>query len=110
MKNVRIQSRLIQCLVLGMLCLFAALAQAAEIPFGKREVSLTVREQPIAAFLGDFFGQVDIPVVVSAGVKGAVNGNFNGAAETEFRKIARSFGLVSYYDGAVVHFMCQMRP
>jgi type III secretion protein C len=103
MKNARIQNRLIQCLVLGVLCLFTALAQATEIPFGKREVSLTVREQPIAAFLGDFFGQVDIPVVVSAGVKGAVNGNFTGAAETEFRKIARSFGLVSYYDGAVVH-------
>jgi type III secretion protein C len=103
MKNVRIQNRLIQCLVLGMLCLFTALAQAAEIPFGKREVSLTVREQPIAAFLGDFFGQLDIPVVVSASVKGAINGNFTGAAETEFRKIARSYGLVSYYDGAVVH-------
>lgn len=103
MKNVRIQSQLIQCLVLAMLCLLTALAQAAEIPFDKREVSLTVREQPIAAFLGDFFGQVDIPVVVSAGVKGAINGNFTGVAEVEFRKIARSFGLVSYYDGAVVH-------
>ena len=64
---------------------------------------MTVREQPIAAFLQDFFGTMDVPVSVSPGVKGAVNGVFRGTAEKVFSSIQRSFGLMAYYDGAVVH-------
>lgn len=77
--------------------------QASPIPFDDRHVDLTVREQPIAAFLQDFFGTMDVPVSVSPGVKGAVNGVFRGAAEKVFSSIQRSFGLMAYYDGAVVH-------
>jgi type III secretion protein C len=103
MKNIYITKQLVHGLCFWMLCFASGLIFAADIPFGQRTVTLSVREQSIGAFLGDFFGQVDIPVVISANVKGAVNGNFSGPAETEFRKILRSFGLVSYYDGAVVH-------
>ena len=83
------------------LCCGSALA--APIPFAEREISLTAREQPIAAFLSDLFGRVDIPVVVSPNVKGAVNGSFSGPAERVWRNIARAFNLVEYYDGAVLH-------
>lgn len=87
------------------LVLFAAAAGAAAvpIPFGEREVQLSAREQPIAAFLQDLFGLVDLPVTVSPAVKGAVNGSFSGPAERVWRGIARSFGLVEYFDGSVVH-------
>jgi len=92
------------------LCLTALLwvaligsARAAAIPFGDRDVRLTAREQPIHLFLQDLFGLLDLPVAVSPGVKGAVNGQFSGPAERVYRNIARSFGLVEYYDGAVVH-------
>jgi type III secretion protein C len=79
------------------------LAHAAPIPNAQRSVQLSAREQPIAAFLQDLCGLIDVPVSVSAAVKGAVNGNFNGPAETVTRTVSRAFGLVTYYDGAVMH-------
>ncbi|MDO5626159.1 MAG: type III secretion system outer membrane ring subunit SctC [Pseudomonadota bacterium] len=87
---------------LGM-ALLAGAAQAAPIPFEGRQVDLTAREQPIAAFLQDFFGMLDVPVSVSPGASGAVNGVFRGPADRVFANIQRSFGLMAYYDGAVVH-------
>ena len=82
---------------------FSSAAGAMAIPFGEREVALTAREQPIAAFLQDLFGRVDIPVAVSPSVKGAVNGSFSGPAERTWRSVARAFNLVEYYDGTVLH-------
>jgi type III secretion protein C len=90
-------------------CLFivAALsggaAQAMPIPFGDRQAELTAREQPIAGFVQDLFGRLDIPVQVSPNVRGNVNGSFSGPAERTWRSIARAFNLVEYYDGAVLH-------
>ena len=84
-----------------MLC--AGTVHATPIPFEERQVDMTVREQPIAAFLQDFFGTMDVPVSVSANVKGAVNGVFRGPTERVFANIQKSFGLMAYYDGSVVH-------
>ena len=78
-------------------------AAAMPIPFADRPAVLAAREQPIAAFVQDLFGRLDIPVVVSPAVKGAVNGNFGGPAERTWRDIARAFNLVEYYDGSVLH-------
>jgi type III secretion protein C len=76
---------------------------AAPIPFAERNVQLTAREQPVALFLADLFGLVDLPVSVSERVRGAVNGSFEGNAERVWQQISRSFNLVAYYDGSVVH-------
>lgn len=81
----------------------ASVALAMPIPFAEREVQLTAREQPIAAFLQDLFGRLDIPVQVSPSVRGAVNGSFNGPAERTWRQVMRAFNLVEYYDGTVLH-------
>ena len=78
-------------------------ALAMPIPFAERDVQLTAREQPIAAFLQDLFGRLDIPVQVSPSVRGAVNGSFNGPAERTWRQVVRAFNLVEYYDGTVLH-------
>jgi type III secretion protein C len=92
-----------------LLCLFGGLcaalptAQAAPLPHRERPVQLSAREQPIAAFLQDLFGLIDVPVTVSNGVTGAVNGNFSGRAETVVGSVARAFSLVTYFDGAVMH-------
>jgi type III secretion protein C len=88
-----------------LLALLAVLGRvhAMPIPFADREVQLTAREQPIAAFLQDLFGRIDVPVSVSPTVKGAVNGNFSGPAERTWRNIARAFNLVEYYDGNVLY-------
>lgn len=81
----------------------APAAFAAPAPFAERKIQLAAREQPIAAFLQDLFGLLDVPVSVSPSVKGHVNGSFNGEAEGIARSISRAFGLVMYYDGAVMH-------
>ena len=85
------------------LALSAGAVHATPIPFEDRQVDMTVREQPIAAFLQDFFGTMDVPVSVSSNVKGAVNGVFRGPTERVFSNIQKSFGLMAYYDGSVVH-------
>lgn len=97
-KSIR---RCLLCWVLLSACSSAALA--APIPFADREVQLTAREQPIADFMQDLFGRIDVPVVVSASVKGAVNGSFAGPAERTFRSVARAFNIVEYYDGNVLY-------
>jgi type III secretion protein C len=99
---VGLQRHLLRLTVAAM-ALWAGVAQAMPIPFGQREVDLTAREQPIAGFVQDLFGRIDIPVQVSPSIKGNVNGNFSGSAERTWRNIARAFNLVEYYDGAVLH-------
>lgn len=81
----------------------AGAAHPMTIPFAERDVQITAREQPIAAFLQDLFGRIDIPVSVSPSVKGAVNGSFSGPAERVWRNVARAFNLIEYFDGTVLH-------
>ena len=93
-------------LVLGCLLgatLMAGTAGAAPLPLDDRRVDMPAREQPIAAVLQDFFGTLDVPVSVSSDAKGAVNGVFRGEAARVLDNILRSFGLMAYYDGSVVH-------
>ena len=83
--------------------LVAGPALAAPLPLEGRQVDMTAREQPIASFLQDFFGTLDVPVSVSTSAKGAVNGVFRGPADRVLGNVLRSFGLMAYYDGSVVH-------
>ena len=88
--------------VLGSFLLGGAVS-AAPIPFKDKQVDLTAREEPIALFMQDFFGGMDLPVSVSPSVKGTINGAFKGPADKVLNKVLRSFGLMTYYDGSVVH-------
>jgi type III secretion protein C len=97
-----ISSRRILAALTLCLAAWSQAAVAAPIPFGNRSVSLTAREQPAPQFLKDLFGSIDMPVNVSPKVTDAVNGVFNGSAETVYRQVAKSLGLVEYYDGSVV--------
>lgn len=88
---------------LAALVIAASAAHAGPLPNGQRKVSITAREQPIAAFLQDLAAAVDVPLAVAPGLAGAVNGSFNGPAEKVLRDVARVYNLVSYFDGAVLH-------
>jgi len=67
------------------------------------QVSIVARDQPIAAFLQELFGQLGRPVVIEPGLTGTVNGAFRGGGEQVFRDIAKAFSLVGYDDGAAMH-------
>lgn len=81
----------------------ATAAVAGPMPNAARQISITAREQPIAAFLQDLFAAVDLPVIVAPAVTGTVNGTFRGAADKVLRDVARVYNLVPYFDGAVMH-------
>jgi len=73
------------------------------MPNPTRNVSITAREQPIAAFMQTLMAAVDVPVSVSPTLTANVNGTFVGPAEKVLRDISRIYNLVTYYDGAVMH-------
>lgn len=87
----------------GLALVAAESAQAAPMPNAQRSISITAREQPIAAFLQDLFAAVDVPATVAPGLAGSVNGTFSGPAERVLRDIARIYNLVPYFDGTVMH-------
>lgn len=77
-------------------------AFAADPPFPTRSVSLTPRNQEIAAFVREFFGAARLSVSVDARVKGKINGRFSGRPAEVWAQVARAFNLIAYYDGSVV--------
>ena len=91
-------------LLAGAACLAtASVALAAQLPVGLPQVSITARDQPIAAFLRDLFNQSGRSVVTSPALTGTVNGVFNGPGDKVFRDVARAFNLVGYFDGTAVY-------
>jgi type III secretion protein C len=91
-------------LVLIILIIASSVCHAAETPNLNQNISIIAREQPIESFLKELFGQLSIPVVVDESVKGTVNGSFeNISANAIFSDISKSFGLIKYYDGAILY-------
>ena len=92
--------------LLTVLLLFAVSVNAgAGMPANMdKSVNLIAREQPLVSFLGDLFAQIGVPAIVDASVEGKVNGRFTSVSASKvFNDMARSFGLVMFYDGAVVY-------
>lgn len=75
---------------------------AADPPFPTRPVSLTPRNQEVAAFVREFFGAAGLSVSVDSRVKGKINGRFSGRPAEVWAQVARAFNLIAYYDGSVV--------
>jgi type III secretion protein C len=101
---VNLKSTFLQIAMLFALALTSPYVNAAEVPYLEREVTIIAREQPIESFLKELFSQINLPVVVDESVTGIVNATFERTPASEVSsKIARSFGLVMYYDGAVVY-------
>lgn len=67
------------------------------------DLTITARDQPIAAFLRDLFGRANRPVVVSPALTGTVNGVFQGSLTKIYGDVARAFGLAGYDDGAAYY-------
>ena len=76
-------------------------AHAAAIPNFDQPVVIIAREQNASQFIEELFGQIQVPVVVSAGINNAVDGHFDGTAQDIFNDMAKSLQITLYYDGAV---------
>lgn len=76
---------------------------AAPVPWSNRIITVKAQEQPLADFLQSFLGGQGLILSISDQVKGTVSGSFNGRPKTIFDKMVRSYSLLPYYDGAVLH-------
>jgi type III secretion protein C len=70
-------------------------------------IQMVAREQPLAAFLTDLYGQMGVPVAISPNVSrlGYVNGSFHKTPKQIYAEISSAFGLVNYFDGSVMHIV-----
>ncbi len=103
-KNPRIPAfvRVLVAGVLALASLQAAPALAGEPPFGKKEVSISARGQDVRDFVADLFAEAGLKAKVSTKVKGKVQGVFSDPPAEIWAAIARAYGLVAYWDGAMV--------
>lgn len=93
------------CLAALGLMLFAALAQAAAIPFKKSTTEIQT-DKTLREILPDFFHDQGLEVVLSPQVaarNGTINGSFKGTYAQVWRRIADSNGLLAYWDGSAVY-------
>lgn len=82
--------------------LLTAPASAAPVPSGPN-VTIVARDQPIAAFLRDLFGQANRSLVLSPKLTGTISGSFSGPVDRVFRDVSRAFALTGYFDGTAVY-------
>lgn len=87
----------------ALVCIGFPAAFAGDPPVAGQNVSITAREQPIAAFLQDLFGQAGERVIVSPNLRGSVNGVFQGDMLDVLDDVGDAFNFVVYYDGNVTH-------
>lgn len=91
-------------IVLGMvLMLSAAWALAAELKWHRERVNLVYQEKALPDLLRELFASSGRPAVISDKIKATITGRFNSPAEDFFNSVCSVFGLLSYYDGAVLY-------
>jgi type III secretion protein C len=79
-----------------------ALSLAPKWPLGPYQY--LVLDQDLKGVLTEFGRNIDVPVDVSDQVKGQLRGELPAAGAEDFlNKLCESYGLVWYFDGAVLH-------
>ena len=86
-----------------MLVLLTSSSFGAEPSWPDDAISVQVQEQPLETFLRDFFAANDMTVLVSDTVSGRISGKFNAAPRKVFSDVVKAYGLLPYFDGAVMH-------
>ena len=87
----------------AMLAIVATPATAAEPDWPANTLTIQVQDQPLEQFLKDLFAAVGMRVLVSDSVAGRISGKFAAAPEKIFSDTVKAYGLLPYFDGAVMH-------
>lgn len=95
-------AKVVAASLLALAGLHGAPGLAADPPFGSKTVSISARGQDVRDFVTDLFGEAGLKAKVSTKVKGQVQGVFRGPPAEIWSTIARAYGLVAYWDGALV--------
>ncbi len=90
--------------LIGVLLMFTMpLVQAADLPWRRERVNLVYQEKALPDLLRELFASAGRPAVISDKIKATITGRFNSPVEDFFNSICSVFGLLSYYDGAVLY-------
>jgi type III secretion protein C len=86
-------------------CLLGSVPSFAQEPPWRRQMfDLQANGEPLNLFLSRILTMQGIPTVMSPAVaSGRVNGRIKGQAETIFKELSETFGLMSFYDGSALH-------
>jgi len=91
-------------LVVSLVAVLAALsAQGATPRWSDEPVSLQVQDESLRDFLQDFASLAGVRVLMSDAVQGRISGRFDDKPDVVFNKIVKAYGLLTYYDGTVIH-------
>jgi type III secretion protein C len=94
---------LLRAVAAAWLCLPLA-AAAANIRWSDKAVEYAVVEaKDLRMFLREFAAQQGMAVSIDADIKGELSGRYNLSPRSMMELLARTYGLVYYYDGKVLH-------
>ncbi|HEX7814822.1 type III secretion system outer membrane ring subunit SctC [Dyella sp.] len=86
-----------------LLACLATAANSSPVPWRTVDISYQSNGKPLRQVLKDILATQPFPVVVSGSVRGDVRGDFKDTAEHVFKRLEAAYGLVWYFDGAVMH-------
>lgn len=89
--------------VLSTAVLAAMPSRAATPQWSDKPVSLQVQDESLRDFLHDFASLSGVRVLLSDAVKGSISGRFDNTPDVVFQKIVTAYGLLTYFDGSVIH-------
>lgn len=100
-----INRRLLACqlLVVSAIVFGTINSHAATPRWTNEPVSLQVQDESLRDFLQDLANLADVRILLSDAVQGQISGRFDDKPGAVFDKVAKAYGLLTYYDGSVIH-------
>jgi type III secretion protein C len=84
-------------------CLASASVWAQSIPFKRERTTIEGKGEAVSTFIVRLLSGSGIPVSVSGLVNGTITAKFDRTDQAIFNELIAAYGLVAYYDGAMVH-------
>jgi type III secretion protein C len=83
--------------------LFSAAICAQSIPFKRERTTIEGKGEAVSTFIVRLLSGSGIPVSVSGLVSGTITAKFDRTDQAIFNELVSAYGLVAYYDGAMVY-------
>lgn len=92
------------CFIMAFAIIWIAIPATAATPqWNNEQVSMQVQDESLRDFLQDFANLAEVRILLSDAVKGRISGRFDDTPDAVFKKIVKAYGLLTYYDGSVIH-------
>jgi type III secretion protein C len=85
------------------LCFLSWITCAQNIPFKRERTTIEGKGEAVSTFIVRLLSGSGIPVSVSGLVTGTITAKFDRTDQAIFNELVSAYGLVAYYDGAMVY-------